>query len=488
MSIDGEENPLCLRWTGNVTRVEAESRTVQLSISARNGERQFALTNVRTVKDLSLPFQTVDDNLIKSQSHLADLPIQRYDMAQPKLLIGLNNCKLGVSQKVRYSRESGLVCTQTVFGWIVHGITNVQSHHIISEPSLNVHQCDCDLHYLVKQHFTLENMGITSTKNNLPSLDEERALDILCKYSRRINGRFETALLWAADNIILPNNYDMAVRRHLSLERKLIKNPGLFDNMKTQIQEYLTNNYIRILPKAEVSRQHPRLWYLPIFPVVNANKPGKVRIVWDAAASYKNVSLNSKLLKGPDQLTSLVGVLYRFREHSIAIAADIKQMFHQIRVREEDRISQRFLWRNSPNEDLQIMEMMVMTFGASCSPCCAQFIKNKNAEEFRSEFSEAADAIIFNHYVDDYLDSSSDESKAIQLAKDVRMIHQKGGFELRNWVSNSQYFLDSLNQDNSSAIKNLSILPGSSDKVLGMRWSTQDDCFFFELKINEKKS
>ena len=85
----------------------------------------------------------------------------------------------------------------------------------------------------------------------------------------------------------------------------------------------------------------PKTWYLPHHAVLNPNKPGKVRVVFDAASKFDGVSLNDNLLTGPDLLNNLVGILLRFRSGKIGVMADVQQMFHQVRVCEEDRASLR---------------------------------------------------------------------------------------------------------------------------------------------------
>ena len=74
-------------------------------------------------------------------------------------------------------------------------------------------------------------------------------------------------------------------------------------------------------------------------------KLGRVRVVFDCAARYCGTSLNQQLLQGPDLTNPLVGVLVRFRQEPIAMAADIEAMFHfhQVYVDPQDRDALRFL-------------------------------------------------------------------------------------------------------------------------------------------------
>ena len=77
------------------------------------------------------------------------------------------------------------------------------------------------------------------------------------------------------------------------------------------------------------------VWYLPHHPVVYAQKPHKVRIVFDCAEKFCNTSLNDQFPQGTDFTNSLVGVLLRFREERVALMADIEK-FHNVRVKPEE--------------------------------------------------------------------------------------------------------------------------------------------------------
>ena len=89
------------------------------------------------------------------------------------------------------------------------------------------------------------------------------------------------------------------------------------------------------IDSAECKPAEGRTWYLPHHGVRHPVKQ-KLRVVFDCAASFGGTSLNQQLLQGPDLTSSLVGVLTRFRQETIAIMADVEAMFYQVGVKDED--------------------------------------------------------------------------------------------------------------------------------------------------------
>ena len=173
---------------------------------------------------------------------------------------------------------------------------------------------------------------------------------------------------------------------------------------------------------------------------MNPNKPGKVRVVFDAASKFDGVSLNDNLLTSPDLLNNLVAILLRFRSGKIGVMADVQQMLHQVRVCEEDRASLRFLWRDldetrKPDE----YQMTVHVVGAVDSPCCANYALQRTAHDQEGKFSEdAIHAVKGNFYTDDLLTSKPNSDEATHLAKQLTGILATGGFRLTKWMSNSR--------------------------------------------------
>ncbi|XP_055527103.1 uncharacterized protein LOC129719731 [Wyeomyia smithii] len=326
-----------------------------------------------------------------------------------------------------------------------------------------------DLHDSMRKFFAVEDAVVTK---QLEAEEDKRARSIL----------EATTVRKEAHNVKFPNSFPMAVSRLKGLHKRLARDPELRRKVNEQIESYEKKQYVRKVSPEELKQVNPeRVWYLPLGVVTNPRKPNKIRMVWDAAAKANGVSFNDMLLKGPDLLVSLVEVLLRFREGKIAVCSDIREMFLRILIREEDKWSQCFLWRASPEDEVQIIVINVAMFGATSSPCTAQFVKNKNALDYAELYPKAVDAIIRNHYVDDFLSSVNSVEEAVQLVRQVQLIHAAGGFEFGKILSSSQEVLDLLGETGTSDSKSLNLEKERVyERVLGVVWVPRADHFTFD--------
>ena len=492
LKVSGTKEQLCLLWTDHIHRKENAQR-VSIEISSEsNPECKYPLDGIRSIQSLHLPPQTFrKEDFIKSFPHLKGVPACDYNNAVPGILIGTDFPKLGVQQRSIEGKDfRGPVASKTRLGWVVYGPGSTKSpdrshmnvHRVVQMcPSHN--QSDQDLHQQVKEYFSIENFGVRANeKSTMETKENERALELLKKFTKKIDGGYETGLLWKHDTAgrNMPDRYPNALRRLISLEKqgeKVVKSIG------EKINEYVNKGYAKKLSPDEVKKLGDNVWYLPVFGVFNPKKEGKMRMVFDAAAKVKSVSLNSMLLTGPDELSSLVDILRRLREKLFAVGGDIREMFHQIKIREIDQKYQMFLFRNDASQQPDVYVMSAMTFGSKCSPAAAQFIKNTNARQFQKTHPRAVESIVDNHYVDDMLDGENSIDAAIQILKDVKMIHAVGGFEIRNFISNSPEVLKAIGVSDNGEDKEICFDSElKTEKILGMWWNTNLDCFTFSLK------
>ena len=165
------------------------------------------------------------------------------------------------------------------------------------------------------------------------SKEDNKALEMLKATTMFDGEKYEVGLLWKNAKPHLPNNYSSAVSQLKSLERRLEKDENLKQRYKETIDVDVQKGFVRILDEAEIENTKTDLqWYVPHLPVLNPNKPDKVRRVCNAASKFGGVSLTDILMAGPDLLQSLIGIIFRFREKEIALTADVEAMFLQVRV------------------------------------------------------------------------------------------------------------------------------------------------------------
>ena len=216
-----------------------------------------------------------------------------------------------------------------------------------------------------------------------------------------------------------------------------------------------------------------------------------MRVVFDCAAKYENVSLNSKLLSGPNLTNNLLGVLLRFREKPIVLVADIECMFYAVRTQTRDRDFMRFLWwpEGDVTKTPEVFRMCVFLFGATCSPACAISALRATAKDNESLFSqEAIDTVLRKSYMDDFLSSVVNEDIGIQLVRELRDLCKLGGFRLTKWLSNSKAVLETIPEEEKAAgVRDLDMSKEALpiERTLGLSWNADKDVFSFKIDIPE---
>jgi hypothetical protein len=322
------------------------------------------------------------------------------------------------------------------------------------------------------------------------SLEDKKALSIMEESLKVVDSHYQLDLPFC-DKLGFPNNRGLAERSLNSLKARLKKDADLHKKYKKGINNNVDKGYASKIHKSEgkdIQAEERNVWYLPHHPVLHPQKP---RIVFDCAAKYEDMSLNDRLLQGPDLTNKFIGVLSRFRQDPTAFTADIEAMFCQVKVSLIHRDFLKFLWWKDGdyNQPVLVDRMSVHPFGATSSPSCAGFCLRKTADEFESEFDpETIETIRRNFYVDDCLKLVSDTQKAIRLIQQLHDILMRRSFRLTKFVSNDVAVLASVPEsERAESVVNLDLDELPVERALGVQWNVQEDVFSFCI-VSRKKA
>ena len=486
LGISGKKTKLQVQTLLEDQRVNTRLLT-DLEISDVDGQHTIQLPKVYTQDKMPVSLEdVVTKQDIEQWPYLSHINLQdcKKESCEVGLLIGSNVPKATEPWEVIHSQNEGPYAYKTVLGWVVCGLkgkcTNITSNRILK----------ADLHQQLVKMYNHDFNERTADDKPEKSVEDQRFLEIATSTIEHNNGHYEIGLPLKDRNMKMPNNRARAEERAVRLRQKLKKNPAFHEEYKDFMEDMINNDYAEEVPSEDTSPQGYK-WYIPHHGVHHPQKQ-KLRVVFDCSARYSGTSLNKQLLQGPDLTSTLTGVLTRFRQDSVALMADIKAMFYQVRVPKCDRDYLRFLWwpQGDIQKPMKEYRMNVHLFGATSSPSCANFALRRTAKEAESRYDkQVTDALYQNFYVDDCLISIATEQEAIKLAGDLRSICAEGGFKLTKWMSNNRAVIHSIPEsDRSKEMAEVDMdkedLP--NEKVLGMLWSPERDQFGFQIAIKDR--
>ena len=494
LHIEGEAQPLRLN------NVEASGRErlaqrVRLEISpladTEDRSKKISVPEAFSVEKLNVRTPVLKTKRLSNLRHLDGLILPDISGGEIELLLGANVLEAVLQREARVGRPGEPVAIRTTFGWALtgslFGLVPEHVREVMFISSTLGDQVHDDLSYMMRDWWSTEAFGTYMTQPAMTPQDK-RAQEILEKTTEHRGGKYEVGLLWQDSDVDMPDSYAMAYSRLRSLERGLLKHPERAEAYDEVLQGYIQQGYARKLTLQESQTKEKKRWILPHHAVIHPEKP-KPRVVFDAAAQSHGTSLNDCLLKGPDLLQSLIGVLLRFRQERHALVADIFQMFHQIQVRPEDQPALSFLWRRLETAKApDFYQMLVVIFGARCSPCIANYVLRLTlAEDSEAgELEEERPSLVSSFYVDDFLRSEKTVEAALATVEQVTSLMTRGGFRLTKWRSSQPELLKHIPEDDRDAShKRLVSCEGGTRKALGCLWSPAEDTLSIEARASD---
>ena len=418
--------------------------------------------------------------------HLQGLEFPRLNRDRPiDMLIGIDHLHLHNTKAELVGGHGDPVARLTPLGWTCVGnptpgcavTTNSGVHSqsfLVSKPSVD----QDDLVQLVRKFWEVQEFSIGIGAVCL-SQDEKKAVQTVEDSLKYSNGRYTVGVPWRTKPTPIPGSYDLAHKRLLMTEKRILRDPACAKEYSRVLNHYLEQGYISRVSGDDRNSG----WYLPHFPIVRMGRETtKVRVVFDAAARVNGVSLNSQIYAGPKLQRGIADVLIRFRQKPIAVVCDIAEMYLQIQLKMEDREFHRFLWREPGcSEPPSSYQFNRVVFGVSASPFLAQYVTQQHAEKLKSELPLAAEAVLSSTYMDDTMTSVWDVSEVKDLYQQLCRLWQSAGMYPRKWLSNSLEFLKSVPQEDRATQLQLDDRELPSAKTLGVLWEAAEDHFTFNI-------
>ncbi|XP_055844957.1 uncharacterized protein LOC129911250 [Episyrphus balteatus] len=458
------------------TEVGYTKGLISLNLRSRvNSSHLFVDAFILDKLTSNLPTKLID---VSSWSH-----IQNLDLADPTFNVAAPIDVLLGGDKLWSILKDGQIrgpngcpiAQRTSFGWVITGqfFEPEESNHFISFHSL------LDLSNLMQRFWEVEEVFPANSSIVFDQAEEHFQLT----FSRSPDRKYVVHLPFKTPNPSFKNTLSLAVSRLFAMERRFAQNSKLRDLYSDFMREYIGLGHMIRIPRDEIKCSNGRCFYLPHHAVLKPDSSStKLRVVFDGSAKDSTGnSLNNALLIGPPIQRDLIGVCLRFRQHPFVFTADVVKMFRQIWVDDSDCDYQRIVWRDSPSKEIEHFRLRTVTYGTASAPFLSVRVLKQLAEDYKSEFPNAARVLLEDVYVDDVMTGAKSPKDLIELKSELVTLLSMANLELRKWSSNCWPLLASLPKEQCEYSFYDTERSNSYIKVLGMHWNPSNDEYSFRI-------
>lgn len=409
------------------------------------------------------PNRIIDyNNIPVSEEKLADSAF--FKPGKVDMLLGAGVWASIVEPSIKKFKNNPLLLAQnTKLGYVVYGqtleVSLNRSSYFLTSPNEDIR-----LDELLLKYWNADD--IPSVRKWTP--DEERAeVNFVNTFRRDCTGRFVVTIPRKLNAEPLGNSYRIAKACFLHVEKKMQRLPELKIKYKEVMDDYIrTGNMIRADPLYDPSG---RVYYMPHHPInFKEDSKGKFRVVFNASAASSNgTSFNDQQRSGPKLQADLLEIFLKFRLKRFGLTADIKQMFRQVRVAQEEWNFQRVFWRDESDKPLQEYVITVVSWGMTSAGYNSVRALRQCAIDGQTQFPLGARITLNDFYFDDMLSGAHSEEELMTAKIQITSLLHTAGFELAKWASNSK----TISNGDADRDRNVPLECG----ILGMRWNLETD-------------
>lgn len=176
-----------------------------------------------------------------------------------------------------------------------------------------------------------------------------------------------------------------------------------------------------------------------------------------------------------------------------AALGDIKKMYNSVWLEEREMHLHRFLWRESPGEEISEYAITRVNIGDRPAGCIAQLAMRETAS--LPSFVHLEDESRVNEedsYMDDLLTSHNDLKRLDKITERVEEILKAGGFFLKPWVRSGQSGRQGMETVALQKRQGKTlILPNQmrdeDNKALGIGYQVEEDKLYMLTSVNFSK-
>lgn len=225
-----------------------------------------------------------------------------------------------------HALSENMLCYDTAFGNVILGKLGGKTEHMSKKLIFSTQKIEFEeLNKSIQRLWDFSDLDLCTKKD----ADHELAEKIFQnEHSRNDDGRFIVPIPIKPSVESLGSNRAIALKRFLMLEQRFKRNANFKEKYVDFMREYIESGHMVLVDK----RAKPGKWiyHIPHHGVVTSEK---FRVVFDAGClTDENISLNDAQLVGEKLQRDLPEIVMRFRRFKVAVSADVKQMFRQVKI------------------------------------------------------------------------------------------------------------------------------------------------------------